>query len=536
MPRLARTEACDSANGPAQRPARPRTDLLGDRRARSRRRPRGGFGTEADAGPRPPRHDPVPARPATPRRALLVVPLARIRLPTARLPLEDPRVLGAAFRGDGCERRRPQGGTGERQPRGARRHDRDAPGAGRPPRPRPRGVPRGRAQGDRRLRIGGPAADEPKEHQRCGSNLIGPLLAFSVAGQVIIQGALERPNSIARGAASLAATGAAVEVFAYAERNPEAAVSRAVHGTGYEIQRSISTREPTPEQLAVGEAAVTGSYGSRPCLPIGTPRARPTRSLPFDHGIPDRLRVRRDRALRAALGTGADPGRHLLLHVAHAEVDAEDEAAGDHGQVADPGHLRGRRRGRRDQGRAPGRIPLRPESASSGSEQGAEGHPAPRAARDREDAAREGGCARIGGELLSQSASSFVEMFAGLGAARIGASSRRRGTTPRDRHRRARRGRRRPRFRHLGRAGPDPEPAPGRDGRLQRARGRCRDGGVEHAREARQGAPAARAVRPPGVRPATGPEGGSARSSRSTPSRNRSPRTWTSSGLPTPRD
>ena len=66
--RLARRGPATRRNGPAQRPARPRTDLLGDRRARSRRRPRGGFGTEADAGPRPPRHDPVPARPATPRR------------------------------------------------------------------------------------------------------------------------------------------------------------------------------------------------------------------------------------------------------------------------------------------------------------------------------------------------------------------------------------------------------------------------------------------------------------------------------------
>ena len=35
---------------------------------------------------------------------------------------------------------------------------------------------------------GGPAADEPKEHERCGSNLIGPMLAFSVAGQVLVEG------------------------------------------------------------------------------------------------------------------------------------------------------------------------------------------------------------------------------------------------------------------------------------------------------------------------------------------------------------
>ena len=75
-----------------------------------------------------------------------------------------------------------------------------------------------------------------------------------------------------------------------------------------------------------------------------------------------------------------------------------------------------------------------------------------------------------GANFFSQSASSFIEMFAGLGAARIrrlfkrGARER-----PGDRlHRRARRGRRAARLRHLRRARPDPEPAAGRDGRLRR--------------------------------------------------------------------
>jgi uncharacterized protein YqhQ len=188
--------------------------------------------------------------------ALLVVPLARIRLPAARLPLEDARVLvaaGAATAASAVARKLARGSATRELalavigilPALAALRDRDLAAY--------HGAEH-KAIGA--YESGGPAADEPKEHQRCGSNLIGPLLAFSVAGQVIVEGVLERPNSIARGAASLAATGAAVEVFAYAERNPEAAVSRAVHGTGYEIQRLISTREPTPEQLAVGEAAV----------------------------------------------------------------------------------------------------------------------------------------------------------------------------------------------------------------------------------------------------------------------------------------
>jgi uncharacterized protein YqhQ len=189
--------------------------------------------------------------------ALMVVPLARLRLPAARLPLEDPRVIGAAVAATAAS------AAARKLARGSASREAMLAAIGM--------LPALAALRDRDLAAyhgaehkaigayesGGPAADEPKEHQRCGSNLIGPLLAFSVAGQVIVEGVLERPNSIARGAASLAATGAAVEVFAYAERNPDATVSRAVHGTGHEIQRLISTREPTPEQLAVGEAAVS---------------------------------------------------------------------------------------------------------------------------------------------------------------------------------------------------------------------------------------------------------------------------------------
>jgi len=188
--------------------------------------------------------------------ALAVVPLARLRLPAARLPLEDPRVLlaaGGATIASSAARKLARGNATREAavaligmlPALAALRDRDLAAY--------HGAEH-KAIGA--YESGGPAADEPKEHKRCGSNLIGPLLAFSVAGQVLVEGVLERPNSIARGAASLAATGAAVEVFAFAERNPDAAVSRAVHGTGYEIQRLISTREPTAEQLEVGEAAV----------------------------------------------------------------------------------------------------------------------------------------------------------------------------------------------------------------------------------------------------------------------------------------
>lgn len=188
--------------------------------------------------------------------ALAVVPLARMRLRSARLPFEDPRVLGAAALASVAS------SAARKLARGSATREALVATIGM--------VPALAALRDRDLAAyhgaehkaigayesGGSAADEPKEHERCGSNLIGPMLALSVAGQVIVEGALERPGGVARGAASLAATGAAVEVFAFAEKKPEAALSRAVHHAGHEIQRLVSTREPTPEQLAVGEAAV----------------------------------------------------------------------------------------------------------------------------------------------------------------------------------------------------------------------------------------------------------------------------------------
>ena len=188
--------------------------------------------------------------------ALAVVPMARNRLRSARLPFEDPRVIAAAGLASAASAaaRKLARGSASREamvgliglvPALAALRDRDLAAY--------HGAEH-KAIGA--YESGGAAQDEPKEHERCGSNLIGPMLAFSVAGQVIVEGTLTSPSALARGAASLAATGAAVEVFAYSERKPDAALSRAVHELGHEIQRRVSTREPTPAQLEVAEAAI----------------------------------------------------------------------------------------------------------------------------------------------------------------------------------------------------------------------------------------------------------------------------------------
>jgi uncharacterized protein YqhQ len=82
------------------------------------------------------------------------------------------------------------------------------------------------------------------------------MLAFSIAGQVLTERLVDEPGPLARGIAALAGVGAAVELFVFAERNPDSPLAKAVHGPGYEIQRLVSTREPSPEQLEVGVAAL----------------------------------------------------------------------------------------------------------------------------------------------------------------------------------------------------------------------------------------------------------------------------------------
>ena len=160
--------------------------------------------------------------------ALALVPLARLRLPAARLPLEDPRVIGAAVAATAASAAAPQARPRQREPRGAargarrcsRRWPRCATATSRPT----------TAPSTRRSAPTSPEArpaDEPKEHRALRLEPDRAAARVLLAGQVIVEGVLERPSPIARGAAALAATGAAVEVFAFAERNPDAAVARA---------------------------------------------------------------------------------------------------------------------------------------------------------------------------------------------------------------------------------------------------------------------------------------------------------------------
>ncbi len=100
-------------------------------------------------------------------------------------------------------------------------------------------------------------AADPKEHDRCGSNLVVPLVLATAAGNLVARRLpTRRARALGRIVAMAIGIGAAVEAFAFAERNPGTPVGRTIHAAGHALQAGFVTREPDASQLAVGRAAV----------------------------------------------------------------------------------------------------------------------------------------------------------------------------------------------------------------------------------------------------------------------------------------
>jgi uncharacterized protein YqhQ len=105
-------------------------------------------------------------------------------------------------------------------------------------------------------------APREKEHERCGSHIVGPLLGASALGGALASRAPAHLRGAARAAAQVGAVGVATEIFAWMVRHPDHVLSRALSRPGHELQHRLATAEPTPEQLEVAEAAL------RACLEL----------------------------------------------------------------------------------------------------------------------------------------------------------------------------------------------------------------------------------------------------------------------------
>jgi len=112
--------------------------------------------------------------------------------------------------------------------------------------------------GAEHISIGSYEHGEPrgKEHERCGSHLIGPLLVTSAMGAALAARVPEAGRGIARLAAAVGSVAAATEVFSWMVRNPEHPVARALAWPGHELQHRLATAEPDAGQLEVAKAAL----------------------------------------------------------------------------------------------------------------------------------------------------------------------------------------------------------------------------------------------------------------------------------------
>ena len=119
-----------------------------------------------------------------------------------------------------------------------------------------RGTALAEYHGAEHISIGSYEHGEPRtrEHERCGSHMIGPLLATTAARQRARPARAEAsaPARSRRGAA-VGAVAAAVEVFSWMVANERHPLARALARPGHELQQRLVTAEPSPEQLEVAK-------------------------------------------------------------------------------------------------------------------------------------------------------------------------------------------------------------------------------------------------------------------------------------------
>lgn len=131
------------------------------------------------------------------------------------------------------------------------------------PAPGPRGIPTAREPlsrpGAARIRWSPESADvatAAKEHDRCGTNVVGPLLAATVASNLLVRRlrlSMHPAASALTGAVSL---GLALEALRWASRHGDSLVARLLLAPGRTMQRALTTREPSPEELEVARRAM----------------------------------------------------------------------------------------------------------------------------------------------------------------------------------------------------------------------------------------------------------------------------------------
>jgi uncharacterized protein YqhQ len=188
--------------------------------------------------------------------AVYLLPIVRRRLPEARLPVETPG-LGAALAGSAlltalARRSRLPAFVVESVTAGVSLI---------PALAAIRGSQLAGYHGAEHKAIGGyeqdtDDVDVAKEHERCGSHMVGPLLVASVAGNALASRAPAERRRPARIVAGLASIAVATETFAWMTRHRSHPLAKLLATPGFQMQRLAATREPTAEELEVARTAL----------------------------------------------------------------------------------------------------------------------------------------------------------------------------------------------------------------------------------------------------------------------------------------
>ncbi len=96
-----------------------------------------------------------------------------------------------------------------------------------------------------------------KEHERCGTHLVAPLLLGAAGAAAIAARAPQEWRRPVGAVGSFASIGLAFELFAWRERHPESRAARALARPGFAIQRAVATAEPGEPELEVADRALT---------------------------------------------------------------------------------------------------------------------------------------------------------------------------------------------------------------------------------------------------------------------------------------
>jgi uncharacterized protein YqhQ len=192
--------------------------------------------------------------PARLAEAFALIPRVKLALPEAELPLERPRVLGSVI-GSAVLLQ----GLRRSSLRPLAREVLTSLLSLAPAALALRGGELASYHGAEHISIGSYEHGDarPKEHERCGSHLIGPMLLTSTLGNLAAERAPVRLRGPAKLAAALGAVAASTEIFAWMGRHPAHPLSRALAKPGHELQHRLGTREPSAAQLEVAEAALS---------------------------------------------------------------------------------------------------------------------------------------------------------------------------------------------------------------------------------------------------------------------------------------